>query len=190
VAPSQDQDLVASLRDGNTQALKEIFVCHHTKLCTIAYRILRDQEAAKDVVQQVFLKIWEKRNTLTITTSVEAYLKRAVFNTSLNVYEQRKRIQHSTDVSDYIQSVGDDVSELQAYHELESRAQTAIEKLPPRTRAVFTLIRSEEMSYKEVAESLNISTKAVEKEMMKALRLLREMLQEYLPLVLIMLSIK
>lgn len=186
---SKDQDHLANLRNGSTQVLNEIFVEHHAKLCTIAYRVLRDQDAAKDVVQQVFLKIWEKRTSLDITSSIEAYLKRAVFNTSLNTLEKQKRTRINPG-ENIIQSIGDDVSDLHTYNELELRAKAAIDKLPPRTRAVFTLIRTEDMSYKEVAESLSISIKAVEKEMMKALRILREMLQEYLPLVLIMLSIK
>jgi RNA polymerase sigma-70 factor (ECF subfamily) len=74
-----------------------------------------------------------------------------------------------------------------ALDELKEKANHAIEKFPGRTRIVYTLIRSEEMSYREVAETLNISLKAVEKEMMKALKMLREALKDYLPSAIILL---
>jgi RNA polymerase sigma-70 factor, ECF subfamily len=74
--------------------------------------------------------------------------------------------------------------------ELSMKAEKAILALPERTRLVYTLIRSEEMSYKEVANTLSISTKAVEKEMMKALRILREALKEYLTIGALLVIIK
>jgi RNA polymerase sigma-70 factor (ECF subfamily) len=86
----------------------------------------------------------------------------------------------------YLQSLsGQETDQQQLAEELAQLAQKAISKLPPRTQAVFKLIRTEEMSYKEVAETLHISTKAVEKEMMKALRLLRQALKDYLPILLL-----
>ena len=72
-----------------------------------------------------------------------------------------------------------------SFNELSSRVDEAINKMPLRTKAVFTLIRFEEMTYQEVSESLDISLKAVEKEMMKALKLLREALKDYLLLLII-----
>jgi RNA polymerase sigma-70 factor (ECF subfamily) len=188
VTPLQDNDLLADLKADSAQALHEIFVRYHAKLCIVSFRIVRDHALAKDVAQQVFIKLWEKRNILVITSSLEAYLKRAAFNTALNILEQQKRTQSNLPDRIFVQTIGNDVSQLHEFHELERRAKEAVDKLPTRTRAVFTMIRTEAMSYAEVAAALKISIKAVEKEMMKALRLLREMLKDYLPIALIILA--
>jgi RNA polymerase sigma-70 factor (ECF subfamily) len=134
-------------------------------------------------VQEVFIKLWQKRKELTIDFSLEAYLKRAVVNTSINHLDRKQRIT-SLDASQakFVQASENTVDQQQSFNELSVRIDYAIGKLPQRTQLVFKLIRFEEMSYKEVSEGLEISLKAVEKEMMKALRLLREALKDYLPL--------
>jgi RNA polymerase sigma-70 factor, ECF subfamily len=184
-----DKDLLDHLKNGSAHALHEIFIRYHAKLCTVAFKIVRDRELAKDIAQQVFIKLWEKRERLTITSSLEGYLKRAAFNTALNSWEQQKRTQAHFPEKTLSQAIGNDVSRQLEFRELETHVMRAIDQLPVRTRAVFTMVRSEEMSYAEVADALQISVKAVEKEMMKALRLLREQLQHYLSLGLIILSL-
>jgi RNA polymerase sigma-70 factor (ECF subfamily) len=173
-------ELIALLRSSDSFSIKPIFDRYHAMLCFTAFRILKDHDQAKDIVQEVFIKIYYTRHNLSIT-SLEAYLKRATINTALNYLEQRDRykkepIQESTLQSRAINSVSDTVS----FNELTIHASNAINNLPPRTRTVFTLIRSEGMTYKEVAETLGISIKAVEKEMIKALKLLRESLRSFL----------
>jgi RNA polymerase sigma-70 factor (ECF subfamily) len=163
-----------------------LFTEHYSPLCLLAFRVVRDQDQAKDIVQDVFLKLWKNRRSLKITTSLHAYLRRATVNTALNYLEsgyfRKKHALEKTDLSFHSGSAAD---EQHAYHELKNRADAEIEKLPLRTRTIFILIRSDEMSYKEVAETLGISLKAVEKEMMKALKLLRTALRDYLPSALI-----
>ena len=182
---AEEKKLISLLRQDDTTALKEIFDQYHAPLCQVSYAIVQDKDEAKDVVQDVFFKLWRKRGELTIETSLFAYLKRAVVNTSLNLLEKQKRFIRSgltkSEEADFASQQG---GQEQLVGELSLLAEKAIENLPPRTKAVFRLIRFEEMSYKEVAESLNISLKAVEKEMMKALRLLRQALKDYLPLLL------
>jgi RNA polymerase sigma-70 factor (family 1) len=185
VISSIDQQLISSLRQGDTLALEKLFHQYHAELCSIAHRLLDDREKSKDVVQEVFIKLWKNRASLEITYSIKAYLRKAVVNTTLNVIEQTKKTGHMAldekiDFTDErTASSGHDLGEL------ESRVQEAIAQLPARTRAVFTLIRMEEMSYREVASALTISEKAVEKEMMKALRILRSALRDYLPLLIV-----
>jgi RNA polymerase sigma-70 factor (ECF subfamily) len=178
------------LRKGNLSAIKYIFDAYHPGLCLLAYRILKDTDQAKDVVQDVFIKLWGNRHDLEITGSLKAYLRKATVNTALNFVRSSRRFNkqelEQTDLSAFgANSTEEDIF----YEELTQKANKAIDDLPGRTRIVFTLIRAEEMSYKGVAETLQISTKAVEKEMMKALRLLRDALKDHLdnPLLLIML---
>ena len=181
-----EKNLIALLKADDHSAINTIFLKYHVLLCRISLRIVSNPEEAKDVVQEVFIKLWRNRKELNIQYSLEAYLKRAVVNTSLNHIEGKKRFT-SLDPSDSkFNHVAENVVDQQlSFNELSSRVDQAIEHLPLRTKAVFTLIRFEEMSYKEVSESLDISLKAVEKEMMKALKLLREALRDYLPLLLL-----
>lgn len=182
----EEKKLIVLLQQEDTTAVKLIFDQYHAPLCQVAYAIVLDREEAKDVVQEVFLKLWRNRKKLAIEISLFAYLKRAVTNTAINSLEKQKRV--SSLVSggagqEYF--MGNDTDQQQLSNELSALAEKAIANLPSRTKAVFRLIRSEEMSYKEVAGALDISLKAVEKEMMKALRLLRQALKDYLPVLFI-----
>jgi RNA polymerase sigma-70 factor, ECF subfamily len=168
--------------------MKLIFMRYHETLCRVAYRVIPETEKAKDIVQEVFLKLWTKREQITITSSLEAYLKRAVVNTAINHLQHRENVQLEEKHLDSPLMISRDPSEEQVYRELSAHAEKAINDLPVRTSIVFKLIRLEGMTYREVSAHLDISEKAVEKEMMKALRLLREALKDYL-IVLIYLKI-
>jgi RNA polymerase sigma-70 factor (ECF subfamily) len=182
VLSEKDFTLLAGIAKGDSQCFKLLFDRYHGRLYALSFHMLRDSEKAKDTVQEVFIKVWNSREKIAVTSSLEAYLKRAVINATLNVIESNKRhtfmsILNPSTVTQLDQQRNtslDDAAELQ--HSIDQ----AILKLPARTRAVFVLVRMEQMSYDEVSESLNISNKAVEKEMMKALRLLREQLRHFL----------
>jgi RNA polymerase sigma-70 factor (ECF subfamily) len=181
-----EEDISSLLNQNDQHALNMLFKEYYSPLCLLAFKVVRNRDQAKDIVQDVFLKLWKSRHTLKITTSLQAYLRRATVNTAVNHlesgYVRKKHALEKTDLSFYAGSPAD---EEHAYNELKKRADEAIEKLPLRTRTIFILIRSDEMSYKDVAETLGISLKAVEKEMMKALQLLRTALRDYLPSALI-----
>jgi RNA polymerase sigma-70 factor, ECF subfamily len=177
-----EKEILEQLRRGDQAGLQAIFMAYHGDLCRVAYRILRDRDFAKDIVQDVFLKIWIRRASLDIESSLSAYLKRAVVNTSINALRQHRNVVSAESDSMAESSVmkAADADETHNLNELNAMANRAIDNLPARTRAVFQLIRLEGMSYREVSRHLDISEKAVEKEMMKALRLLREALKDYL----------
>lgn len=183
VIPLEEKNLILALKQNDRSAINTIFLKYHVVLCRISFRIINDEDEAKDAVQEVFIKLWQKRRDLTIDFSLEAYLKRAVINSSLNHLERMRRVTSlNAPQNSFSQASENTVDQQQSYNELSVRIDYAIGKLPQRTQLVFKLIRFEEMSYKEVSEGLEISIKAVEKEMMKALRLLREALKDYLPL--------
>lgn len=182
---ADEKDLIASLQRDDRAAINAIFVRYHASLCRVAFRLVRDTDEAKDIVQEVFIKLWRNRKTLSIAHSLEAYLKRAVVNTSLNRLESNRKHIPFDPFDPALHRTGEVVDEEQTSRELSAQIDSAINSLPVRTRAVFTLVRHEEMSYKDVAESLSISLKAVEKEMMKALKLLREALKDYLPILIL-----
>lgn len=180
VLSDKDKELLELLKIDDQEAMRLLFVSYHSLLCRVAHRLTGNKAEAKDVVQDVFIKFWNNRRSVVINTSVEAYLKRAAVNTSLNRIEQKNRF-IKFDHLQWQDNKGENTTEhVQDYHDLSRKVDAAVRNLPSRTRVIFTLIRFEDMSYKEVAETLNISVKAVEKEIMKALKILRSALKDYL----------
>jgi RNA polymerase sigma-70 factor (ECF subfamily) len=176
-----ERELIELLKKDDPLAMQTIFKTFHSSLCRLVYNISKDADQAKDIVQDVFIKVWQNRHELNITGSLEAYLRRAAVNTALNHIERNQRSKtRELYESNLTRLAANPTAEAMSYKELSQHANKAISELPVRTRVVYTLIRNDDMSYKEVAETLYISTKAVEKEMMRALRLLRVALKDFL----------
>lgn len=171
----------------NTSVLNTLFKTHFDELCRYAHSILKDQDAAEDVVQQLFIKLWEKRATIGTIDNIRSYLFRSTFNMSLNEQKKMQRMYKSEEdivKQGFFQS-GDDASSLLVSHEVQDRINRAMLVLPEKCREVFHLSRNEQLSYKEIADEMNISAKTVENQMGKALRIMREELKDYLPLVIL-----
>lgn len=158
--------------------MERVFKLYYAPLCRTVNRMLNDRDAAEDIVQDVLLKIWNQRAALTITSSVKAYLFRSAINSALNYLEKSKRTVDWETVQFAEPSVNNAEDELHA-SEMQARIQTATDALPPACRAVFMLSRHEQMSYKEIAETLQISSKTVENQMGKALKHFRHYLAGY-----------
>ena len=175
------EDKVVSLYQHLTpdEKVEVLFRKYYAALCKSLYKVLRDATIAEDIVQEVFLKVWEKRESLQMDEAVQSYLYRSCYNTALNLLKQQKR---NTDIDSLELSVaGADTAEKDlSFLEAEAEILKAIDALPPKTKLVFSLSRFEELSYKEIAERLDISVKSVEKHMGIALQRLRENLKDYL----------
>lgn len=166
-----------------------LFRTYYEPLCNYAYSFLRDKEDAEEVVQSTFLLVWEKRETLEIRTSLKSYLYAMVRNACLNVLKHQKiRQRHEEEETALAERSRDAIAHTVAGNELEQRIQEAVEQLPEQCRMVFKLSRFEELKYSEIAEQLNISVKTVENHMGKALRIMRERLKEYLPVIILSLT--
>ncbi|MEO9853573.1 MAG: RNA polymerase sigma-70 factor [Reichenbachiella sp.] len=151
-------------------------------LNNIAYTVVKDKDVSKDIVQQVFYKLWNSRGHLTINTSIRSYLHRAVINTALNHLEKHKRMIPSQE-EQLINSGGashTNVLDQLDHDELESALHEAIDELPPRCRLVFTLSRFEGLTNNEIADRMDTTTKTVENQMGKALKHLRGSLKPFL----------
>ena len=163
-----------------------LFRKYYAGLCKSLYKILRDATLAEDIVQEVFLKVWEVRETLKMEDAIQSYLYRSCYNAALNFLKQQKK---NTDLDNLEATItsSDSAERHLNFQETEAEIQKAIDALPPKTKVVFTLSRFEELSYKEIAERLDISVKSVEKHMGIALQRLRENLKEYLVAVFLLL---
>lgn len=161
-------------------AFEEAFKSNFKALHAYAYTMLQNEDMAEEIVQTVFLKLWENRDRITIHTSLRAYLYKSVYHESLNHLKrekvQRKYMEEA--MIDYKQRQTDEVT---ADGELRRQLQLALRQLPEKCRTVFQLSRFEQLRYQEIADRLGISPKTVEAHMGKALKLLRLRLADFLP---------
>ncbi|WP_035757654.1 RNA polymerase sigma-70 factor [Hugenholtzia roseola] len=161
-----------------------IFKAQYARLCKIVLPIVGNADTAEDIVQEVFMKIWQKKESLQVDISPEAYLKRAVVNAAIDHFRKEKR-QPTASMETLATELGESLSAQSSEkelltQELDTKIQAAINTLPPQCRAVFVLNRFEQLSYKEVAEQMQISVKTVENQIGKALKVLRLHLADYL----------
>ena len=174
------------------QAFEVVFKSHFKALHAYAQAIVKDSVEAEEIVQTVFLKLWEKRENLKITISLKAYLYKAVYHGSINHLKHEKvRMKHSE--QHLYTSRQDAPVESMAFREerdeqLSHRLKHALNQLPEKCRLVFYLSRFEELKYQEIANRLGISVKTVEAHMGKALKTLRMQLAEFMPVLLMLLS--
>lgn len=184
MTPNQTIELI---QNGNKQAFDQLFLSFYDPLCRYAFSFLNDWDETEEIVQNVFLKLWENRKTLSIHTSIKSYLYTATHHSCINQIHHFKVHQKYLD---YIlqQPNQSDSSDSLIAEELHILIEKSIAQLPEQRKLIFSMSRYEGLKYKEIAEKLNISIKTVEAQMGKALRTLRDSLQEYLPLLAILLT--
>ena len=173
------------MRNSDEVVFETIFRDYYERLCNYANTMINDMDEAEEMVQNTFLVLWEKRENVDIHTSVKSYLYKAVHNNCLNRIKHYKVRREYSEYSKYTTEPGlDDTSQKIIGKELEEQINLAIDSLPHKCGAVFRLSRFENLTYGEIAEQLNLSVKTVDNHMVKALRILREKLKDYLPLLL------
>lgn len=160
---------------------ERFFNAHYPMMVGFALNYIIDKDQAEELVQDVFTNIWIKADQIVIASSVKSYLFTATRNACLNFIKHQKIEQAYANHADSPLSVTEDPLE---YDELVSRLEKAMEKIPEKCRQIFELNRFEGKRYKEIAEELQLSLKTVENQMGKALKILRNELGDYLPVIL------
>jgi RNA polymerase sigma-70 factor (ECF subfamily) len=165
------------------RTLEVIFKEHHAHCLAFALHYTGDAHDAEEVIQQVFLRLWEKRDTIEITGATKSYLFAAIRNTAIsNWRKETVRLEKENEAGTFRFA---DLSVQSPVWELERLYQQALEQLPERCREVFVLSRQQQLKYSEIAAIMNISVKTVENQMGKALKILHKQLREYLNSVLL-----
>ena len=182
-----DEALVEMLALGHEWALKEIFTRYNFRLFRQAAGVLHDEDLAKDMVQNVFMDLWNRRNSSQIQV-LSHYLSRAIKFQVLKQIRHGEMQDHHLKMMSNIQFVNQTEESIN-YKELEVILQNAVGTLSPRCREVFVLSRFENLSHKEISSRLNISTKTIEAQMGKALSFLRQRVQKFLFLALLLASL-
>lgn len=156
--------------------LQKLFDEHHLHMRRIAYQVVQDNDVAKDIVQEVFIKLWEKWEHIEVGASIKYYLQKAVMHTAINHLNSRKRLVPMNHELDYGEELNENSTDEHRQSYIRRKLDEAIQELPPKCRAIFVLCKMEGLRYKEIAEYLDISEKTVENQMGIALKKLREAL--------------
>jgi RNA polymerase sigma-70 factor (ECF subfamily) len=176
---AEDNELYLKLKEGDEKAFEVLFRKYYAALCSYANQFLFEKSLSEEVVQDMFLKIWEKRAVLTIEMSLKHYVFRSVRNRCLNLIQHEKvKKQYAGMV---LENSAHEISPDEYFLEVDlvRRIEKSIESLPPKRREIFKLSREQGLKYKEIADSLGISVKTVEVQMGLALKQLREQLKDY-----------
>jgi RNA polymerase sigma-70 factor (ECF subfamily) len=152
---------------------ENVFRSSFTFLRNIAFTLVHDDDTARDLVQQVFINLWQKRDSLKVRGNIKPYLKRAVVNTSINYIRKQKKNLLPENIEIYEIPDYESSSDEEKNRQIEKGVKDALEHLSPKCQLVFSLSRYSNMTNKDIAEHLGISVKAVEKNIGKALKELR-----------------
>lgn len=167
---------------GSTIAFEQMFRDNFKALHAYACTILKDEATAEEMVQNVFCKLWEKKDQVQALESSTAYLYKSVYYECLNYIKHTKVKAAYRTHANHTMSEKEETGDSANLRQLQQKLHDAMNDLPEQCRAIFQMSRFEELKYREIADRLGISIKTVENQMGKALRILREKLSDFLPL--------
>jgi len=170
----------------STKVIEEAFHKYYEGLHRYAYSLTGENETAKDIVQQVFIALWERKEKIIIKDSVKSYLFRAIHNRCINHHTRVRKFLVLDHHTENIEGINNNYT--LENNEVQNQIKAAIEKLPPQCKAVFLKNREEEKTYSQVAGEMGIAVKTVEAQMTKALKILREELAAFLFCLIIIVS--
>jgi len=173
--------LLARMKNDDENAFSFLFTLYYTDLVMFANIYLKDKDISEELVQDVFVKLWEERRSLIIERSLKSYLLKSVQNKSLDWLRHLKVRQHHNHETISSSALFDfETENYVLYSELENRLEKIIEQLPDEIAEAYKLNRIEGLKYHEIAEKLNVSQRTVEVRIGKALQVLRIELKDYL----------
>ncbi|MGY5353949.1 RNA polymerase sigma factor [Wenyingzhuangia sp. IMCC45467] len=165
------ENLIKKIIKGDEKAYIYLIDTYYKKLFLYAYSISKNQVLAEDIVQNVFMRIWENRKQLKIKESFKSFLYKSVYNEFINNYrKQQSSISLDTVFFETINALSDDIS---ADDQRLTLVYNEIENLPTKCKQVFLLSKQEGLSNQEISEHLNITVKAVENHVTNAFNIIR-----------------
>lgn len=180
---------ILQLKKDDKNSFKLIFNNFYLQLCHLSIHYLEDEDEAKGVVQEAFVKLWEIRHELNPDSNLRNFLFTLVKNNCLNILNRRQiLLKHHEKIRwmemhyqyESLSRIGSDYLE---FNELKDKIDEAIRKLPEHCRIVFEMSRFEDLKNREIGEKLGVTQKTVEAHLTKALKILRNELKDYLPII-------
>ncbi len=174
----RDKNILRKIQKGDIKSFETLFHRYYPGMCLYAKSLVKKDNIAEEIVQDVFYNIWKNRLNFMLTSGWHQYLYRAVYNNSMQYLRKMSR-ETRYEESGITETEGNisDPSEAYNYEELTKNINKVLENLPERTGEIFRMSRFEGMTYRQIADKLSISVKTVEANMGKALRAFRTSLQ-------------
>ncbi len=184
---SDQKILLKHLKKGKTTAYTHIVELYYEQLCNYAKNLARDDFQSEDIVQNVIVRIWQQREKLNSNITIKNYLFRSVYNEFIDQY--RKSTAITALEKKYIEGLDTvlDEDDCDKSERIMALVMKTIEQLPEKCKETFLLNKKEGLTYVEIAELQNVSVNTVEKQMSKAIRIVREKLQDKIKTVLFLL---
>jgi RNA polymerase sigma-70 factor (ECF subfamily) len=180
--------MIDKVKSNDEQAFELLFRKYYVHLCGFANKFISDTAEAEEIVQEVFLNIWRKRDQLKLNAEITPYLFRSVQNLCFNFVEHKKVVDsYYAVITQVYQNSPEEFNTYDPvlYAELQQKIDEAVDSLPAECRKIFQMSRLERLKYTEIAERLGISMKTVETQMSRALTKLRAELKDFLTIVII-----
>ena len=175
----QEYFVMSALRQDSKEAFSLLFQTYYTDLVLFCGNFVKDKDSCEDIVQSIFLKLWNDRKHIQIEISLKSYLLKAVRNSCLDEFRHIEIVrQYETE---YGSSVLDnyDTENYILYSDLYAHLSRALEQIPDLYKEAFVLNRFEGLKYREIAEKLNVSERTIEVRVSKTLDLLRKQLKDF-----------
>lgn len=162
------------------KAFELLFKTYFRDFVFLAQRYVKDLDTAREITQEAFVNLWEKRDNIEPGGKVKSYLATAVHNRSLNHLRNNRKFDQNLLVLEQLSGIADTPTGSRTEEEVEAVISACIDELPEKCREIFILNRIENLKYREIAEKLGISVKTVEAQMSKAIQHMRSRLPEKL----------
>jgi RNA polymerase sigma-70 factor, ECF subfamily len=185
---TDEESLIALLKQGDQNAFRMLYAEFYVGLCIHAKKFLGDKDSAEEIVQDVFLRLWERHSHMNIQESIGAYLFQSVRNACLNHLKHLQIVQRFQqeitekikDTEDYYTITQENGQSIYLARELENHIYTAIEELPEQCRHIFKMSRFDGLKNQEIADEKGVTIHTVQKQISIAMEKLRETLGPYL----------
>jgi RNA polymerase sigma-70 factor (family 1) len=184
----RNSEILEGINKGNKKIFDQVFKNYYPGLCNFAKDYLKSPEAAQEIIQEIFLYLWEHHDKIQIKISLKAYLYRSVYNRCMNYIRDNFSILHNEIQIDQLKKqfdlsfieLTDKVFEISFSENIEQELEEAIESLPEQCEMIFRLNRFENLMYPEIAVHLNISLSTVKTQMGRAMTALQLKMKKFL----------
>ena len=175
----KDSEIAGRIRKGDKAVFESLFRSSYVYLVKYARTLIKDQDTAEEIVQDLFVRIWQDREKIKIDSSLNGYLFRSVHNRCLHHIEHNKVVgRHAESFIPESSTSDEEPAEMLHYKDLQHKIARILERLPERCGKIFCMNRFEGLKYSEIAEKLSVSVKTVEANMGRALKEFRKELLE------------
>lgn len=176
-----ESECIRSLRKGDRNAFKKLFEKYYQRLCRFAYRYVKSEEISESLVQEVFVRVWEKKERLDPQKNIRSFLYKSARNEALDYIQHKDIVKEKLSLLKVDKEPTSPSGETLNKEKFWAIVQQQIEQLPAKTQLIYKLSRRDGLTYEEIADLIEVSPKTVEYHITKALDALRSRLNIKLP---------